>query len=219
TTCKHTAPKTTDAAQSRITQNEPMGGNISIFGGVYSFSIINKDTLWGCGGYLTNYINYYRGFLYFTSNGGTNWIYQLPDTSFGIPQYSFVNFINKNTGWAYVSYVNTGIHTTKGGDSSFITRIENQELNTNKSFFLFQNYPNPFNPRTNINYKLNKRSQVVLKVYNITGNLISTLVDKKQTEGEYSVEYNGCEQSSGVYFYSLYLDGSLAETKKMILLK
>ncbi|MBS1516564.1 MAG: S8 family peptidase [Bacteroidetes bacterium] len=87
-----------------------------------------------------------------------------------------------------------------------------------KGFSLSQNYPNPFNPATVINYELGTSSDVKLKVYDVLGNEIATLVNKKQDAGFYSVKFDGSRFSSGIYFYTL-TSGNFAQTKKMLLVK
>lgn len=86
------------------------------------------------------------------------------------------------------------------------------------NFSLAQNFPNPFNPSTSISYTLGKKSFVSLKIYDITGKEISSLVNANQTEGKYSVNFNAAKLSSGIYFYSLKTD-YFSETRKMILTK
>ena len=83
---------------------------------------------------------------------------------------------------------------------------------------LSQNFPNPFNPSTRIQYSLNSTQKITLKVYDVLGNEIATLVNEEKPSGEYEVEFNGNNLPSGVYFYQLKA-GSLIETKKMVLLK
>ncbi|MFA6597250.1 MAG: ice-binding family protein [Ignavibacteriaceae bacterium] len=91
-----------------------------------------------------------------------------------------------------------------------------------KAFALLQNYPNPFNPSTRIQYSLEKTAQVSLKVYNVLGLEVATLVNSRQDAGSYNVPFsanNGSlNLSSGVYFYRLET-GSFVSTKKMILMK
>jgi len=92
-----------------------------------------------------------------------------------------------------------------------------------KSFSLFQNYPNPFNPSTMISYQLPVSSDVTLKVFDVLGNEIATLVNEERPAGRYEVEFSiysgeGWNLSSGVYFYQLRA-GDFIETKKMILMK
>ena len=86
-------------------------------------------------------------------------------------------------------------------------------------FKLDQNYPNPFNPETVINYHLQISSEVKLKIYNILGNEIETLVDEKQNSGSYSVTFDGSSYPSGVYLYRLVINENVIDTKRMLLLK
>lgn len=88
-----------------------------------------------------------------------------------------------------------------------------------KGYELSQNIPNPFNPSTVISYSLKANSNVSIKIYNILGSEVSTLVNERQNEGSYSVDFNGSNLSSGVYFYSLITDGNFVGTKRMLLLK
>lgn len=85
-------------------------------------------------------------------------------------------------------------------------------------FALFQNYPNPFNPSTTIKYQIPELNFVTLKVYDVLGNEIITLVNEKKPIGNYEIEFNAPELPSGIYFYSLQA-GNYVDTKKMILLK
>ncbi|MEJ2614486.1 MAG: T9SS type A sorting domain-containing protein [Ignavibacteriaceae bacterium] len=86
------------------------------------------------------------------------------------------------------------------------------------SFKLEQNYPNPFNPATQITYYIPVDSHVKLKVYNVLGNEVATLVDEEKPAGEYSVKFNASGLSSSVYIYRLQTDYSTI-TKKMTYLK
>ena len=86
------------------------------------------------------------------------------------------------------------------------------------SFSLSQNYPNPFNPSTTIRFEIVQRSAVKLKIFNVLGQLLTTLVDEQRNGGAYSVEWNATEVASGVYFYQLQA-GEFVQTKKMILMK
>ncbi|HQY21147.1 MAG TPA: CotH kinase family protein [Ignavibacteria bacterium] len=89
---------------------------------------------------------------------------------------------------------------------------------TVNDFNLYQNFPNPFNPNTIISYQISVNNDVSLKVYDVLGNEVATLVNEKQTAGNYSVEFKGADLSSGLYFYILKTPNQ-SVTKKMLLVK
>ena len=99
-----------------------------------------------------------------------------------------------------------------------ISGISDNQKDLPVNFNLYQNYPNPFNPITNINYSIPYQSKVVLKIYDVLGNEIETLVNEEKLIGSYEVEFAGRGLATGVYFYQLRA-GSFVETKKMILIK
>ncbi len=98
--------------------------------------------------------------------------------------------------------------------------IQQISSNVPDKFILHQNYPNPFNPTTKIRFDLPKNNGFVsLKVYNVLGQLVSDLVNKKLQAGTYEYEFDASALNSGMYFYSLQVDGESAESKKMMLIK
>ena len=99
---------------------------------------------------------------------------------------------------------------------SVTTSIDDNSSPT--KFGLEQNYPNPFNPKTTIRYHLAAGSHVSLKVYNLLGNEIKTLVNEIQQPGDYDLDFDASDLSSGVYFYQL-IAGDFSETKKLTLTK
>jgi hypothetical protein len=152
-----------------------------------------------------------------TSDGGDTWTKQLIDYA----GYQFIKLmILKKDKVAYVLGVNPNDNTATllRADLSNITDVkEKKEVITDK-YYLAQNYPNPFNPSTIISYDLSATGHVLLKVYDILGREVATLVDKIQPVGRYKVEFNGSNLSSGIYFYSL-TAGDFNQTKKLILMK
>ena len=106
------------------------------------------------------------------------------------------------------------------GDTT-LTDIEN-ESELPKEFALSQNYPNPFNPNTSIRYAISNKQLVQLKIYDILGSEVATLVNEEKPAGNYEVEFKSSvgslQLASGIYFYRL-KTGSFVETKKMILIK
>ncbi len=92
------------------------------------------------------------------------------------------------------------------------------------SFGLEQNYPNPFNPTTTIRFTISDVRFTNLKVYDVLGNVIETLVNEEKPAGEYEIVFSGDDLPSGIYYYRLQVytpgrAGSFTETRKMILLK
>ncbi len=97
--------------------------------------------------------------------------------------------------------------------------VENDnDSNLPADYSLAQNYPNPFNPTTSIQYAVASLQFVSLKIYDVLGSEIATLVNEEKPAGNYDVEFNASSLPSGVYFYKLQA-GSFVETKKMVLLK
>ena len=86
------------------------------------------------------------------------------------------------------------------------------------TFVLSQNYPNPFNPSTKINYSITKNSFVTLKIYNVLGQEVATLLEGNQRAGSYIATFDASKFASGVYFYRLQA-GTLSSVKKMVLMK
>jgi hypothetical protein len=106
-----------------------------------------------------------------------------------------------------------------GNLGEVITSIKEDENNTkHNDFNLTQNYPNPFNPTTTIRFEIPERSIVTIKVYDVLGSEVATLINEEKAIGNYEVEFNGNILTSGIYFYQ-FTAGSFSETKKMILLR
>ena len=94
----------------------------------------------------------------------------------------------------------------------------NDDFRLPEEFVLYQNYPNPFNPTTSIEYVVGSIEYVSLKVYDVLGNEIATLVNEEKPVGNYQLEFDGANLPSGIYYYRLETGGP-SETKKMMLLK
>ena len=99
-----------------------------------------------------------------------------------------------------------------------VSSVSNASAGIPKSYGLNQNYPNPFNPSTVISYRIAKSGKVVLKIYDLLGREVTTLVDKNEAAGSYAVTFNAGSLSSGLYIYVLKA-GNFVSTRKMILLK
>ncbi|MBZ0202069.1 MAG: T9SS type A sorting domain-containing protein [Ignavibacteria bacterium] len=215
--------KTTDGGLNWVNQVLPQGGIIQ-FNNITNFSNINKDTIWANGGFVIFPNNQVRSILNRTTNGGDTWKFQIPDTSIiNNIVYYYVNFDDKRNGWATDNNPLRGeIHTTNGGDTTFLTGLQQLSNEIPKNFKLFQNYPNPFNPNTKIGFQIPDFGSVTLKVFDITGKELAVLVDKELRTGTYEVDWNAADFSSGVYFYKLTVTTGkevFRETKRMVLIK
>jgi hypothetical protein len=87
------------------------------------------------------------------------------------------------------------------------------------TFTLYQNYPNPFNPSTTIAYSITAPGLVVLKIFDINGREIQTLVNQYQPAGQYKLDFDTTSLASGVYFYKMFVNSAASKTKKMVLLR
>jgi hypothetical protein len=125
-------------------------------------------------------------------------------------------------------YLNAHTTTNPGGEirgqvtgpdarATSVERITTGQVPTN--YRLDQNYPNPFNPSTEISFQLSAVSNVKLKVFDLLGREVATLIDGVREPGAYKVSFNASSLTSGVYFYTLQADGATIQTKKMLLLK
>ena len=151
-------------------------------------------------------------------DGGKTWGYQTSPTENNLS----ISFLKNDSliGWAGGSGM---VHTNDGG--GLIVDIEESlSVMFPEKFNLNQNYPNPFNPNTKINYELQVTGYVTLSVFDITGKEVKQLVNKKQSPGNFNIEFNGEGLTSGIYFYRLIITDEksknvYSETKKMILTK
>lgn len=108
------------------------------------------------------------------------------------------------------------LNLNANGEITDVHDINYQEIPS--AMQLQQNYPNPFNPSTTIEYILSQSGHVLIKLYDILGNEVSTLIDENQSAGSHSVEFNNKNLASGVYIYSLRVNGYLL-SRKMVLMK
>ncbi|HMU43084.1 MAG TPA: T9SS type A sorting domain-containing protein, partial [Ignavibacteriaceae bacterium] len=101
---------------------------------------------------------------------------------------------------------------------NLITEVREDLFSSVKEFQLSNNYPNPFNPTTKIRYSIPDRSEVILKVYDILGKEVASLVNEEKEPGYYTVDFDGSNLASGMYIYRI-TAGNFIETRKMILMK
>jgi hypothetical protein len=123
-----------------------------------------------------------------------------------------VNFNGDNTGdqWNFAPNKTVTVKNVTAVDNS--TTIPHE-------FALEQNYPNPFNPSTAIAFQVLRTSNISLRIYDVRGGLVTTLIDGEREPGSYKTSFHADGLPSGVYYYSLAVDGVVIQTKKMMLLK
>jgi hypothetical protein len=182
----------------------PQVSNIVI--DLHSVCFVNDSLSWAAGKNET---------IVRTSNGGSDWMVQL---SGGDQWINRIQFINSDIGWAtgtggiIYKTINGGINTTG---------LEKLREGSSSTFSLHQNYPNPFNPATNIEFQIPKSEFVVLKIYNILGEEVATLVSDRLSAGSYSYDWDASQSTvmaGGVYLYRLQ-SGEYVKTRKMLLMR
>ncbi len=169
-------------------------------GTVYSFNNVS-DRFW-----------YDRGSsIYYSNDNGANFASQYTGTG----TYQAMSLKLDGTtirGWSV---------TSAGGIAMYnetLIGITNNQTGVPSNYLLSQNYPNPFNPTTKINFSLPKSGAVSLRVYDVLGNEVATIVSGNLNAGSYTIDWNASQYASGVYFYRLQ-SGNFTQTKKMILVK
>jgi len=174
--------------------------NLITYSFINSIYFSSYDTGWYC-----------SAGIYKSINSGANWINQVPSN--GTDTYSNIFFIDNSTGWS-VGKNGKILKTITGG----LTSVNQSSENIPIKYTLLQNYPNPFNPVTLLEFGISDLEFVSLKVYDVLGNEITTLVNEIKSPGVYNVEFDGSNLSSGIYFYKL-TAGEFSVVKKMSLLK
>ncbi len=183
--------------------------NLGYVGMALSIDFRKRNDGWITIGYLSK--------LFRSVNAGNNWTkMEIPDSS----AIFDIQFIDTTYGWC------VGDHGAVYKYNTTMTNIVFENLNDIPEYKLYQNYPNPFNPVTKIVFEIpwtiNGRSGLVqteLKIYDILGNEIKTLLSEKKSPGRYEVTFDASGISSGVYFYRLSAGGIHVTGKSMLLLK
>ncbi len=170
-------------------------------GTLFNVSTPSANVIYVCGG---------NGMIYKSSNGGDTWLDQTVPTARNV---NAIFFYDEKHGFA-VGDSGLILYTSNGG----LTGVGDWEGFPPTNFMLEQNYPNPFNPSTNISFNLPSRSFVSLKVFDVLGKEVASIVSEILSAGNYSRQWNAAGMPSGVYFYRLQA-GSYIETKKLVLLR
>ncbi len=175
----------------------------SVLGYIVSASFVDYNT-----GYICKYS---ANNILKTTNGGYNW------TEINVAEnqnFYSLSFINSQTG--FVAGNHGIIYKTTNGGSVFVANISSEVPD---KFELGQNYPNPFNQFSILNFKCKIKSMVSLKVFDVTGREVQTLVNEVLAPGTYQVRFDGSGLASGLYYYSMSIDGKQTAVKKMVMVK
>jgi hypothetical protein len=148
--------------------------------------------------------------VYLSTDNGTNW----STINSGLEGREVNHITLDVNGFAFAGTIGGGVFAS----SERITSVDENDGKQPDSYILAQNYPNPFNPSTTIHYQLPGKGFVTLKVFNILGQEVGTLVNEDQEAGSYQIQFDGTGLASGVYFYRLSAE-EFVETKKLVLLR
>jgi len=211
--------KTTNGGLNWISYVMPNTNGI-VVNDIKNFKIINNHIIYGDHGTRQFFNRSLNGVIWKSTNGGVNWGFQQPDTSYPYMVYLGIEFSDSLNGWS------SNIHTTNGGGPIIYMGITNNN-EIPGVYILKQNYPNPFNPSTTIEFSLPKDSYVKLKIFDITGRTVFWVINDfllYAGNHKYTIDaFNTLGLSSGVYFYRLVAKNKnnevFIETKKLVYLK
>jgi photosystem II stability/assembly factor-like uncharacterized protein len=148
-----------------------------------------------------------------TSDGGATWVFE----NSGATDHYALNMLSPEV--SYISSSNGNIIKYNGASDTG-REIAYTETSTPKEFTLDQNFPNPFNPSTTISFSIPHEGYVSLKIYDASGREVSTLINNEVlNSGTYSKSFIANNLASGVYFYSILINGKISLTRKMLLIK
>jgi len=193
---------TTNSGQNWTFQTNPVSQN-NYYVQINDIYFLNADSGWAVHGTPST------GAIMFTSNAGTNWVMDEGANNW----YQCITAIPTRKAWCgssngqiWYTQLNrlVGIHTTGNQVPS--------------DFGLSQNYPNPFNPTTAIRFQIPSDGNVTLKVYDVLGREVSTVINENLSAGEHEVKFDASNLASGVYLYRIEA-GSFSDVKKMLLIK
>ena len=197
----------TDNGKGWLLINESMKDQDGIWPGVYCFL---------CSGNKLYAATTGNG-IYFSNNDNVNWT----EMNNGLPK----NLGGYTEGIFSLSILNNEMFAAVDPDGVWklslpkpVTSVNDNSFDLPAHFTLFQNYPNPFNPSTTIEYSIPKQAHVTLKVFDLLGREVKTLINEEIPAGNYKVDFNGSNIPSGIYFYSIEA-GRYSATKKLLLLK
>jgi outer membrane protein assembly factor BamB len=171
--------------------------------------IVDKDGTVYCGSTL--------GYYYYAISSEGELLWRLPLDGYQVDNSGAIGSDGTLYFGTHLSSVTTGQEKTLIAIEDTVTSVENNE-NELLNYTLEQNYPNPFNSTTNIKYSISQSGRVSIKVFDLLGRELATLLDRYQEAGSYDLIFQADNLASGIYFYQLQV-GNFVDTKKLILLK
>jgi len=190
---------------------ELLSGNLSSLGSFNYLDGYQKDSLY----YVWLNHNTFDSLFVADTMGSVTITSQAPQ---GIKPGDSITFYYGISIGSSLADLYAGLDTLKMRYNGTYTGIKQNNYFTPVSYKLYQNYPNPFNPSTTISFNVIKQDHVSLRVYNILGEVVATLVNEVKSPGNYSVRFDARGLSSGIYFYE-FNSGNFRDVKKMIILK
>ncbi len=180
-------------------------------------------------GYSTQWLNAATMKMHISTNDGVNWteLWSAENDGQGwlwrkktIDLSVYKNKMGLKLAWQYVGNDGdlAGLDGVEIVGYQYTTDVEDDNSQIPNKFVLEQNYPNPFNPTTVISYRLPVTSNITIKVYDILGNEIATLVNEVKEPGSYNIKYDASLLSNGIYFVTMKA-GNYTQTKKIVLVK
>ena len=162
------------------------------------------------------------GTIRFTSDGGENW-FEVPEATSELMGINLKKIVPAGDNFGFL-FGDNGQSFFIAPDSTYLDSISNPTSvskdikGSSNNYILSQNYPNPFNPKTKINYSVPEFGLITIKVYDLLGKEVATLINEERNAGNYQIDFDGTGLPSGVYFYKL-TAGNFSETKKLVLMK
>ncbi|MDZ4711508.1 MAG: YCF48-related protein [bacterium] len=163
----------------------------------------------------TGFVGGEQGYLFKSTNSGMDWSREFTSS---FPPNEIISMCLHNDLIGWIGGGEAKIFATTTGGQTMVN-ISANENTFPKDFVLYQNYPNPFNPGTLIIFENKLQSFVEIKLYNIKGQEVRTIMSKLATPGKYEINFDASELTSGIYFYTLFSNGKKIDSKRMLYLK
>ena len=214
--------KSYNGAESWVSVNDSLTEQLRFIGGGLAVSQTDTNTVFAAGRASSR--SEYSSGIFISRNGGNSWSrmnFEIPDSKRAHPRFLY---LDDQTNTLFVSvaliYTPNQYNIYRLDIANVIgTSISNEdETELPQSIRLYQNYPNPFNPMTVIEYALPEPAEVTLRIYDVMGRLVETLVDQSKAPGKHQATWDASNAASGVYIYRIQV-GDFIQSRQMLLIK